>query len=431
LTPIASATSPLTVNALRNLNSNQIQADVGSMIVNARKENQDSNILANPRIRVRNKDKAKILIGDRVPVMTTTSTSTGFVSESINYVDVGLKLEVEPDIYLDEEVSIKINLEVSSLVREVTSKTGSLAYQIGTRGASTVLRLKNGETQVLAGLISDEERSTGNKLPGLGDLPIVGRLFGSQKDDDQRSEIVLAITPHVVRANRRSGLLLAEFDSGTANSIGAPPLRLMASTEAPKGKSTAPATAGASGQASPAGTATPIASQTTSQTTTTPTPDGAQSAATVTPIPAPSSASAGSALNLSWQAPAEIKAGEQFSVILRLSSQDALRGLPLLIGYDPQLLQVASVQEGEFFKQGNAQSNFSQRIDPAQGKIFVAAIRQNTGGADNGINGAGTVAILTFKAIKAGTARLQLLSATPEPARPVTAPPEQMIKIAP
>jgi type II secretory pathway component HofQ len=109
---------------------------------------------------VRNKEKAKILIGDRVPVITTTSNVTGFVSESINYVDVGLKLEVEPSIYLDEEVAIKVNLEVSSLVREIISKSGSLAYQIGTRGASTVLRLKDGETQILAGLISDEDRSS-------------------------------------------------------------------------------------------------------------------------------------------------------------------------------------------------------------------------------------------------------------------------------
>ena len=89
---------------------------------------------------MRNKEKAKILIGDRVPVITTTSTSTGFVSESVSYVDVGLKLEVEPHIYLDDEVGIKVGLEVSTLVREVLSKTGTLAYQIGTRGANTVLR---------------------------------------------------------------------------------------------------------------------------------------------------------------------------------------------------------------------------------------------------------------------------------------------------
>lgn len=432
LTPISSAAAPLTLDTLRRLSSDQIQAGIGSMIINARKENQDSSILANPRIRVRNKDKAKVMIGDRVPVMTTTSTSTGFVSESINYVDVGLKLEVEPNIYLDEEVSIKVNLEVSSLVREVTSSTGSLAYQIGTRGASTVLRLKNGETQVLAGLISDEERSTGTKLPGLGDLPIAGRLFGSQKDDGQRSEIVLAITPHVVRSIRRPDLLMAEFDSGTANSVGAPPLRLSAAEPPKGGKSAAPAAAPAAAnsasQASPSGgTASPAATPATGST---------QPAAAVTPVPvsaSPVSVATASTPGLSWQAPAQVKAGEQFSVVLRVSSQDSLRGLPLLIGYDPQLLQVASVQEGDFFKQGNGQTNFSQRVDSTQGKIFVAAVRQSAGGTDTGINGTGGVVTLAFKAVKAGTAKIQLLSATPEPApaTPVAVPIEQTVKIVP
>lgn len=222
LSPIPTGTSPLTLQDLRTLNQSTIQADIGRVALNARKEDQDGNILANPRIRVRNKEKAKILIGDRVPVITTTS-SANFAAESISYLDVGLKLEVEPNIYLDEEVAIKVNLEVSNLVREITSKTGTLSYQIGTRSANTVLRLKDSETQVLAGLISDEDRSTANKVPGLGELPILGRLFGSQRDDSQRSEILLSITPHILRSIRRPGLAISEFESGTEASMGAMP----------------------------------------------------------------------------------------------------------------------------------------------------------------------------------------------------------------
>lgn len=144
----AAASLPITLADLRHLGAGTVQATLGNpLTIRARKEDQDIDILANPRIRVRNKDKARIMIGDRVPVITTTSTSTGFVSESVNYIDVGLKLEVEPTIHLDEDVAIKVNLEVSSLVREVTTKSGSLSYQIGTRSANTVLRLHNGETQ--------------------------------------------------------------------------------------------------------------------------------------------------------------------------------------------------------------------------------------------------------------------------------------------
>src|SRR5215217_4165509 len=112
-------------------------------------------------------------------------------------------------------------MEVSSIMREIRSSTGSLSYQIGTRSAATVLRLKDGETQVLAGLISDEDRTTANKVPGIGDLPMMSRLFGSQKDDSTRSEIVLSITPRILRSIQRPELPAAEFYSGTESDIGA------------------------------------------------------------------------------------------------------------------------------------------------------------------------------------------------------------------
>ena len=131
-------------------------------------------MLANPRIRVKNKEKARVHIGDRVPVITTTAAATGgFVSESVSYLDVGLKLEVEPLIYLEDEVGIKVALEVSNIAREIrTVGSSTLAYQIGTRNAATMLRLRDGETQILAGLISDEDRKSADRVPGLGDLPV-------------------------------------------------------------------------------------------------------------------------------------------------------------------------------------------------------------------------------------------------------------------
>jgi general secretion pathway protein D len=187
--------------------------------VHARKQDSDANILANPRIRARNHEKAKILIGERVPNITTTATATGFVSESINYVDVGLKLDVEPSVYLDNDVAIKISLEVSNIVSQLQTKSGSIAYQIGTRTASTVLRLRDGENQVLAGLINDEDRRGANKLPFIGEIPVIGRLFGSSSDDNQKTEIVLSITPRIIRNIQRPEAALAEFKAGTDSSL--------------------------------------------------------------------------------------------------------------------------------------------------------------------------------------------------------------------
>lgn len=399
LTPLQFADSPLTLSGLRHLNASTVQAEVGSLSINAYKEDQDGNVLANPRIRVRNKEKAKILIGDRVPVITTTSTSTGFVSESVNYVDVGLKLDVEPTIYLDDEVAIKINLEVSSLVREVISKSGTLSYQIGTRGASTVLRLKDGETQTLAGLINDEDRSTANKVPGVGELPVLGRLFGSQKDDSQSSEILLSITPRLVRSIRRPDLFAAEFESGTESSIGADSLSLSNAESQTPAKSNAALA-------------------------------GPAQATSATPLLA--AAPPTEAISLNWQLPESVKVGDHFSAVLRASTKQTLNGLPLILGFDPQTLEVAAVEEGDFFKLRNGQTSFSQRIDLAQGRIFATLGWQSGAGTAGATNESGSLLLVTFKALKAaGATRVQVLSASPEPKTSLALPIEKAIQVVP
>lgn len=195
-----------------------------ALTLNIKAQNADTNVLANPRIRVKNREKAKIHIGEKLPVFTTTSTANVGVSASVNYLDTGLKLDVEPSVTLDDEVSIKVALEVSSIVKEVSGPSGSMAYQLGTRSANTTLRLKNGETQVLAGLISDEERKATNHLPGLGEMPILGRLFGTQHDTTVKSEIILLITPRVVRNIQRPEFAQPAMPSGTEATVGAPPM---------------------------------------------------------------------------------------------------------------------------------------------------------------------------------------------------------------
>lgn len=196
------------------------------MQLNAKKQDGLRNLLANPRIRVKNHEKAKVHIGDRVPVITTTASATGFVAESVNYLDVGLKLEVEPTVYLEDDVGIKVGLEVSNIAQQIKTNSGTLAYQLGTRNATTTLRLKDGETQVLAGLINDEDRRSAAKVPGLGDMPVLGHLFGTTNQNAIKTEIVLLITPHVVRNVNRPQAQLEEFQVGTDAQVGGAPLVL-------------------------------------------------------------------------------------------------------------------------------------------------------------------------------------------------------------
>ena len=226
LGPVAAA-GATAVQTLQSLILDRAHTGMSSLgaTINLKREDSHVNILSSPRIRARNYEKAKIHIGDRVPVFTNAVTplATGapVVTGSVTYLDVGLKFEVEPTIYWDDEVSMKLNLDVSNIVKEVTSGT-SLSYQIGTRSASTVLRLRNGETQVLAGLISDADRETASKVPGLSSFPILGRLFSSEKIDKNKQEIALSITPHVIRHGKRPDSASSEILYGTESSRGIP-----------------------------------------------------------------------------------------------------------------------------------------------------------------------------------------------------------------
>jgi general secretion pathway protein D len=402
-----------------------------------------TNILANPRIRVKNREKAKIHIGDRVPVITTTSTATGFVAESVSYLDVGLKLDVEPNVYLEDEVGIKIGLEVSNITNTVTSTAGTRTYQVGTRNAATVLRLRDGETQVLAGLINTEDRSTANKVPGLGELPIVGRLFGSTADTLNRTEIVLLITPRILRNMVLPESQSTEFGAGTEAAIGLPlravsvpaevALRSEPITLSLRGSSslgTSPAAQAAPFPAMPLpGTVLPMG----------PSPGGSAGAAEAPPtmpvsgpsaaqqggfMPGATDASGGAGapgvIALSWSGAAQARTGEPVQVSLMLSAAQPVAGAPVQIVYDPQVLQVTEAREGSFFRQGG-EGNFTSRIDGG-GNIFVVASRAGGGG----VAGSGDIVTLTVVPLKpAARTEIRLGSSS------VTAITGQLAQVAP
>lgn len=181
-----------------------------------------TNLLANPKIRARNREKAKILLGEKLPVFTTTSTANVGVSASVSYLDVGLKVELEPQVQLDNDVTLKVMLEVSSVTGKVAGPEGSLAYQVGTRQASTSLRLRDGETQILAGLINDEDSKNAAGLPWVHNMPVLGRLFGKTVDSRNKTEVVMLVTPRVVRNLNHATLPVLPMASGTESQPGAP-----------------------------------------------------------------------------------------------------------------------------------------------------------------------------------------------------------------
>jgi general secretion pathway protein D len=181
------------------------------------KQDVDAKTLANPKVRVIHGKSAKIHIGDRVPLAATTiQDATGQVRTTFDYRDIGIRLMVEPDIHVDNSTTVKLSLEVSSL-GENLGTVSEPAYRIGTRNAETVMLLRDGETAILGGLIRDEERNTRLRLPGLGSIPAIGSLFTSYDDSGGRTDVLLTITPRVVRGWDAPAAHSWEFYSGTEN----------------------------------------------------------------------------------------------------------------------------------------------------------------------------------------------------------------------
>ncbi len=373
-----------TVNDLRQINGSGIGVNQLQLALNFMLQDSDTNILASPRIRARNHEKAKIMIGDRVPVITNAvtpvSTGTPVVTGSVQYLDVGLKLEVEPSVHVDNEVAIKINMEVSSIAKEIqNSVSGTLAYQIGTRNASTLLQLKDGETQILAGLIDNEERATAFKVPGLGQFPVLGHLFASENGNKSKTEIVLSITPHVVGKSRMPDARETEYWSGTEATLRDSPLLLK-----PIGASIGPQGAAPGGipGTAPGGI-----------------PGTAPAGPALLPTPGPSTSS-GQAFSpplvLFWQGTSQAKVGDKISVTLNTPSAEGVNSLGLLVNFDPTVLKAVDVLEGNILKQ-NAPSKFTKSIDQANGQAVISLSSAGTRGSA----GAGSVITMVFEATAA------------------------------
>ena len=294
-------------------------------------QDTDADLLANPRIRVKNREKAKVLIGEKLPVVTSTAIQNAGVSTSVSYIDVGLKLEVEPLIYLDDEVGIKVNLEVNSNLGSVT-QNGTTAYDVGTRTATTTLRLHDGETQVLAGLINDNDRATLSKVPGLGDIPGIGRLFTDANTNHEKTEIVLLITPRIIR-----NVVTPDYDAlvmaaGTDAQPGAPPLLI--------GPTPPRSLAVSSGTAvSPPVARRPGPSRPDEQTQAGATAAPAEPQAAVAPAGAAATAPQAGGLSVTIRAPQQASLGSNFTVSVELTDAGAATDGDVTLGFDPSLLQ--------------------------------------------------------------------------------------------
>ncbi len=335
---------------------------IPSATFNFFKQDVDAKILANPKIRVMNGRAAKIHIGDRVPLRAATIVdATGQTRTTFDYKDIGIRLSVEPTIYLDNSAMVKLGLEVSSLGANLGTGNDQ-AFLIGTRNAETFMLLRDGETAILGGLIQDEERNSRVRVPGFGDIPVLGALFTSRDSSANRTDVLLTVTPRVVRGWDVPTRAAREFYSGSENVYS--DKSLFASletaagaqirTEPPSGATTAVAGV-PSGPGTPAPGPVAIA------------PPAAQAPAAAAPG-APPPAGLPALPILAFSEPVyEVSSGQNFEIRVIGANLAGAANVPLEILYNPQLLSYVSGSRGDV-----AADSFDSSADASRGVLNVS-----------------------------------------------------------
>ncbi|HET9469233.1 MAG TPA: hypothetical protein VFO48_12500 [Vicinamibacterales bacterium] len=192
----------LTLNDLKNLTGSQIlMSSVPALYYRLLKEDSTARVLANPQLRAQVGMSAQAQFGERVPVPVTTFSpiATGGLNQqpvtSFNYENIGVNIDITPRTHMNNEVTLALAISVTSI-----SGTGFGGLPtFGNRLVKTSIRLRDGETNMLAGLIRDDERRTQRGIPGLSDIPGVGRLFGHSRDERSQTDVILMLTPRIVR----------------------------------------------------------------------------------------------------------------------------------------------------------------------------------------------------------------------------------------
>ena len=387
-TTTGSSGTGLELNTLGNLNATDFQVSIGSANLSAVMGDSDTKMLQNPQIRTLDNQKATLKIGERVPV-ATGSFQPGIGGVGINplvntqfqYLDVGVNIDITPHIHADREVTLKMVMEISSVVGQ--SSIGGISQPIiGQKKIEPEIRLRDGETSFIGGILDDSQTKSLAGIPGLAQIPILRYLFGQVTQDHSQDETVFAITPHIIRGASVNELNQRPIDIGTASTIELRHLSRVAAPVAPAGQ--APATPSGQPPSSPAPATPPPANQT---------PNQSGNPATGGP----------NFLFDPWQITA-VK-GNTFVVNLLISGAQNVYSVPVQMNYDPAKLQLVNVSNGGFLSQDGQAVALVHREDETSGTLSVTASRPPGSG---GVSGQGTVVTMTFQAKASGQTPLTI-----------------------
>lgn len=200
---------------VQRISSKELILSLPTATLNLLKQDSDTQLLAKPQLRVKNGEKASIHIGERIPLRTNRriESGTGAITYDYQYQEVGVRFAASPEINIHSEVTLQIDLEISSLGPNIGTSDDP-QYSIKTRTAKSVLTLRDGEAVIIGGLITDEERGTVQELPGLGSVPVLGHLFSNHDIQKTKRDILMAVTPIVIRPQGVPSSEFIQFWSG-------------------------------------------------------------------------------------------------------------------------------------------------------------------------------------------------------------------------
>ena len=392
-TNTTTSSTSINLNSLANLNATDFQVTITPATISALFSDNNTKLIQNPQIRALDGQKASLKIGDRIPI-ATGSFQPGIGGVGINplvntqfqYTDVGVNIDVTPNIHANGDVTLKVSMDISSVTGNST--IGGIEQPIiGQRKIEHVVRLREGEANMMGGMLEDSQTRNLSGIPGLAQIPLLKYLFGQTSVEHSETETVFVLIPHIVRRQVLSTLNEEAIDVGTASAIG---LRR----------------ASQSGQVSPAGNpssgagSVPVAQ---------PQPQPATSAP---PIPQLTDRT-GTQASFTFDPPSSVqRVGSTFTVNVLLNGAQNVYSVPIQLSYDPKLLAVANVSNGSLLSQDGQIVTVTHRED--DGTMQVTAARPP--GA-SGVSGQGVVVTLTFMAKAPGQSSLTISKgATLDPA---------------
>jgi general secretion pathway protein D len=382
----------VTLNNLKKLSSADWALTLPGATANAILTDDRTKIIQDPEVRVTDGQKATLKIGSRVPVATGsfqagvgvgTTGGAGVVNPLVNtqfqYIDVGVNVEVTPRVHPDGEVSMKVVVDVSQITG--TSNIGGINQPvIGQKKIEHDIRLKQDEASILGGLIERTDTKNINGIPGLGEVPALRYMFSDNSKEIEEDETIIVLTPHILRFPSINAQNLEVIGAGTDSNV-------KVYREPAAQPVTTPAQPVPGTQKAPGAGVAPTSMTTPAQPGTAATPDAA--------------------VQLHFEPNTTVlKPGDSTTVGLAISNVTDLYTVPLLVHYDPAVIQVEEVRDGGFLSGGAQNIAIVQRVDQQKGEVVVSATRQpNT----PGVNGTGTILGFVIRAVAPGTAHLQVL----------------------